>query len=187
MANTNMNRAKKAVAELELEAQLIPSETNPNNCKYIIVNGTKLKTSQWNYRTIKETLENIKDGCSCTNITVSNKGNVEDLIPLNCPLSETIREYIKLQVNSDNNTKEAWMNSVIDFYCLDDNNNYNGKIEEAKKVVLNLINKKDIVIYNDYVFNRVGIEEVITKYNRFNSTDIDVKSNTNLILERLSK
>lgn len=193
MATLNMNAAKQVVRTLNIEAQLIPSKVNPMNCQYIIFNGQKLKTSQLSGKAIKELLEAIINGCSVQEIQgakpFQTKANIKELIPFNCNINETIREYIKLQLKSDINTLETWQNMFIDFYCINDNGEYNGNIEQAKNKMLEVLANEDVIIFQDsFVFNKVGIHEVITewlKYNHKQYTDSLVSSMVNTVVKKL--
>lgn len=173
MANTNMRQAQRIVTELELQAQLIPSATNPLNCVYILVNGQKIKSSQLNGKEIREILENIKCGNKVEEERKeTTKANIKELIPFNCPINETLKQYILLQANSELNVLNNWLNSTIDFYCIDDNDNYNtDKIKDAENMIKSLIATGKVIIYKDIVFTETGIQEVINEWLRYNNKE----------------
>ena len=145
MATLNYNQAVQVVRELGIEAQLIPSKTNPMNCQYILIGKDKLKTSQMSGKAIKEALEALVSGCKIKELQAKNvtynKSNIKELIPFNCSINETLKEYIKLELKSSYSTLEAWQNLVMDFYCTNEDGSYNGKIEEAKLKILDILNK----------------------------------------------
>ena len=193
MATLNYNQAVQVVRELGIEAQLIPSKTNPMNCQYILIGKDKLKTSQMSGKAIKEALETLVNGCKIKELqaknVIYNKSNIKELIPFNCSINETLKEYIKLELKSSYSTLEAWQNLVIDFYCTDDNGSYNGKIEEAKLKILDILNKEDMIIFKeDYVLNKVGINEVIKEWLRYNNkqyTNDLLDSMTDVVIKKL--
>lgn len=193
MATLNYNQAVKAVKELGIEAQLIPSKSNPKNCQFILIGKDKLKTSQMSGKAIKEALEALVNGCKIKDLQAKNvacnRSNIKELVPFNCSINTTIKEYIKLQLTSSYNTLEAWQNMVIDFYCTDDDGNYNGKIEEAKLKILDILTKEDIIIFKDnYILNKVGINEVIKKWLKYNNkqyTNDLLDSMTDVVIKKL--
>ena len=72
MATLNYNQAVQVVRELGIEAQLIPSKTNPMNCQYILIGKDKLKTSQMSGKAIKEALETLVNGCKIKELQAKN-------------------------------------------------------------------------------------------------------------------
>lgn len=183
MANTNMKQAQKIVTELELQAQLIPSATNPLNCVYILVNGQKIKSSQLNGKQLREVLESVKCGNKVEDERKeTTKANIKELIPFNCSINETLKQYIILQANSELNILDNWLNSVIDFYCIDDNDSYNtNKIKDAESMIASLIATGKVIVYKDTVFTKTGIQEVINEWLRYNNKEVSM---TNSIYNR---
>ena len=177
MANSNMKQAQQIVRELNIEAQLIPSATNPLNCRFIIIGNQKLKTSQWTSNQLREALEGIKNGCKVESERKETfKANIKNLIPFNCSINETFQEYIKLQAMGSLSTVETWLNSLIDFYCIDDEGNYNtDNIKIAEETAKRLIANKNVMIYkNEYILVDEGIKEVIEEWLKYNDKSKDL-------------
>ena len=178
MANVNMKVAREVVKALGMEAQLIPSASNPLNCKTIIVNGRVLKSSQWNKAQIMDALKAIKEGHELSKNDEYRKetikSNITELIPFNCSINETLKEYVKLQSTDEFNNLETWIEGVIDFYCVDDKIN-SDNIKLAEETIKNLIVNGDMVIcYGDMVLNRTGIQEVIKEWLKQNNKSLEL-------------
>ena len=96
MATLNMNQAVQAVRDLDLQAQLIPSKSNPMNCQYIYIGKDKLKTSQLSGKAIREMLEAIKNGCKAKEL--EGQGGYKETLKTNISEFDSLRFIAASQI-----------------------------------------------------------------------------------------
>ena len=190
MANYNMGFTRKIVAELGLSAQLIPSN-NPYTCAKIIIGLQEFKVANKTNAEIEAILRAVKGGCKNVKEEFraeTNTGNIEKFINLNQSINRVFLEYMQ-HVQSDNtNTVGNWQDMLINFYCYDDEGNELNNISQVENTMNSLLNKKDIVIHNNYIYTKEGVKELIKKWAKFNKVDnINVEGITNKFIQVLDK
>ena len=187
MANFNMGFTKKMVAELGLDVQLIPA-TNPYTCKEIRTGNQVIKVANKTKIEIEAILTAIKGGCKDVKSELrqdTNKSNIGQYIDLSLNLSQVIKEYIKLEYKNPMNSLQYYMNSFMDFHCLNDEGEYKENITDVENKMLQVIKNKDIVIYKDSYITKQGLKEVIELWNKENNKNIDVNSALNSIINKI--
>ncbi len=187
MANFNMGFTKKLVSELGLDVQLIPA-TNPYTCKEIRTGNQVIKVSNKTKVEIEAILTAIKGGCKDIKGELrqeTNKSNLGAYFDLSLNLSQVIKEYIKLEYKNPMNSLNYWMNSFIDFHCLDDEGEYKENITDVENKMLQVINSKNVIIYKDSIITKQGLKELIELWNKENNKNIDINSALNSIINKI--
>lgn len=181
MANYNMSAIKRIVNELGLECQLIPSN-NPLNCKYVIVNGAKLKSSNWTKAEAESVLMSIKeDGCKKSAIdnmfnTESNKSNLKELIHFeNNSLTNCLEDFRSLTESSKLNKVNTWVNTMTDFFT----NEMSGKADTqaCANKIKNMIDTKQIRVINGFIYSSYELTNVIKTWQESNNISLNINYN----------
>ena len=187
MANFNMGYTKKLVSELGLNVQLIPA-TNPYTCKEIRTGNQVIKVANKTKVEIEAILTAIKGGCKDVKRELrqdTNKSNIEQYIDLSLNLSQVIKEYIKLEYKNPMNSLQYYMNSFMDFHCLNDEEEYKENIHEIEARLLNMFSTRTVIIFKDVVISKQGLKEVIELWTKKHEASMDIESTLNSVIDRL--
>ena len=181
MSNFNMSAIKTIVNNLGLECQLIPG-ANPRTCKYILINGKQLKTSNWTKAEAEAILTEYKEGCIKTNefntLFQNNKdtNNLKELIYFKGQtLTNCLEEYRKLTESSNLNKVNSWVEVMTDFFRNETSNNVN--IQACADKIKSLIDSKQVILLNNFVYTNVGLKEVIKTWLDENSIQVNINYN----------
>ena len=189
MANYNMSFTKKKVAELGLIVQLIPSN-NPLTCSKIIAGTQVFKVANKTNSEIEAILLALKEGCKTISSDTRadiNTGNIEKLINLNQSINKVFQEYMQVIQDNTTNTVGTWQDMLINFYCYDDEGHELDNLNKVTEIMNKQLNNKEVVIYNNYIFNREGVNELVKKWIKFNKIEnIKPEAVTNRFLEFIS-
>jgi hypothetical protein len=187
MANFNMGFTRKLVSELGLDVQLIPA-TNPYTCKEIRTGNQVIKVANKTKIEIEAILTAIKGGCKDVKGELrqeTNKSNIEQYIDLSLNLSQVIKEYIKLEYKNPMNSLQYYMNSFMDFHCLNDEGEYKENIQEVEANLLNMFSTRTVIVFKDVVISKQGLKEVIELWNKKHEASMNIESTLNSIIDRL--
>ena len=67
--------------------------------------------------------------------------------------------------NENMNYYKTWVQHVINFYATDDEGNFNAdKVSKAKRVVLDLINNKEVYIIREHIYTNYNLYEFIKNW-----------------------
>lgn len=188
MANFNMSAIKTIVNNLGIECQLIPSEANPRNCKYILINGKQLKSSQWTKAEAEAILMEYKNGCKPSELAFltnnENTNNLKELIHFQgSTLTNCLEEYRKLTESSIINSVNNWVEVMTDFFRNDISKRVD--IEACANKIKNMIDSKQVILLNNYVYTSYGLKEVIKAWQEANN--INTTFNYNSIISKYTK
>lgn len=180
MANFNMSAIKYLVNNLGLTAQLIPSPTQPLNCKYVIINGKQLKSSQWTKTQAENILLEYKEG-GCTKKAIPDNMSFEHIVD---PIKE-IKKFIEFKGNSLTYCLEKYrtMTENDDIYSV---NHYLDTLEDihgdsALNILDNLLNNNEIFIINEFVYSIVSFKYVIDAWLDENHADTKITDYKSII------
>jgi hypothetical protein len=182
-----MGFTKKLVSELGLDVQLIPA-TNPYTCKEIRTGNQVIKVANKTKVEIEAILTAIKGGCKDVKGELrqeTNKSNIEQYIDLSLNLSQVIKEYIKLEYKNPMNSLQYYMNSFMDFHCLNDEGEYKENIQEVEANLLNMFSTRTVIVFKDVVISKQGLKEVIELWNKKHEASMNIESTLNSIIDRL--
>lgn len=166
MANFNMSAIKTIVNNLGLECQLIPSN-NPRNCKYVVIQGKQLKSSQWTKAEAEAILLSYKEGnCKKSeienifNIETDNRGNIRDLIDFEHETLTNCLETLRSLTESSNlNSVNSWVNTMTDFFRNEMSNNVD--VQGCANKIKNMFDNKEVIILNGFVYSTYELKNVI--------------------------
>lgn len=167
MANYNLSGIKKIVTKLGITCQLIPSDAQPLNCKYVIVNGVQLKSSQWSKTEAEAILSQYLDNpCKQQAValddvfSINNNGNLKELIHFeNETLTYCLEEFRKLQEQSIVNHVSNWVKTMTDFYTNEISNNTD--TDACANKIKSMVDNKEVYILNNYVYSSLELQNVI--------------------------
>lgn len=189
MANFNMGFTKKLVSELGLNVQLIPA-TNPYTCKEIRTGNQVIKVANKTKVEIEAILTAIKGGCKDVKGELrqdTNKSNIEQYIDFSLNLSQVIKEYIKLEYKNPMNSLQYYMNSFMDFHCLNDEGEYKENITDVENKMLQVIKNKDVIIYKDSYITKQGLKELIELWTKKHEASMDIESTLNSVINKIEE
>ena len=189
-----MKTIQTVVNTLGLTAQLVPSPTNEKNCKYVIVNGIQYKSSQWTRDDAEAVLSDI--ACKGTEEVKSvAKQKVNEAWGYD--EEQRIEHYIKqfmtyadpfAGIQFKNRTLLDVLNQIVENQpelC-----NYRVWVESmkhwhanAKVVVMNMLQNKDVRIVGDYVIPTKTFERFLDKYCVDNEIEYFTDDKKNEIIE----
>ena len=186
MANFNMSAIKNIVNTLGLTAQLIPSPTQPLNCKYVIINGQQLKSSQWTKTQAENILMEYKEG-GCTKKAIPDDMKFETVIN---PVDE-LKRFIKFENNSLTNCLESfrqliesshvyslnhWINTMTDFFT----NEVNKKTDTTAcaNKIKSMLDNKEVRIINNFVYTTSELTLIIKTWQDMNNIKANINYDT---------
>lgn len=185
MANFNMSAIRKIVNELQINAQLIPSPSQPLNCKYVIIEGKQLKSSQWTKTQAENILIEYKEGgCNKNSIPddmsyfnmIDTKSNLQELIHFQDEaLTYCLESFRQLQEQSSINSVNSWVNTMTDFFTNEISNKTD--VEGCANKIKMLIDTKEVFIINGFVYSNKELENVIKTWKEVNN----INSNINIM------
>ena len=178
MANYNMSGIKKIVAKLGLQCQLIPSEANPLNCKYIMIQGKQLKSSQWS-KTEAEAILSGYTNNPCTTHELdaldeffknntSETGNKKELIHFqNQSLTSCFEKFRELTENNVIYSVGAWIETMTDFFT----NETSGKADTTTcaNKIKSMIQNREVYILNGFVYSTHELTSIIKLWQKENN------------------
>lgn len=175
MANYNLSGIKKIVNKLGITCQLVPSDAQPLNCKYVIVNGVQLKSSQWSKTEAEAILSQYTDNPCKQQLkafdeveTLNNNGNIKELIHFeNETLTYCLEEFRKLTEKSHVYSLNNWIKTMTDFFT----NEVSGKtdVDACAIKVKNMIDTKEVHILNNFVYTNLDFTNVIKAWQEANN------------------
>ena len=185
MANFNMSAIKNLVNTLGLTAQLIPSPTQPLNCKYVIINGQQLKSSQWTKTQAENILLEYKEG-GCTKKAIPDSITFETVIN---PIDE-LKKFIKFENNSLTNCLESfrqltelshtyslnnWINTMTDFFI----NDISKKADTTAcaNKIKSMLDNKEVRIINNFVYTTNELTLIIKTWQDINNIKANINYN----------
>ena len=181
MSNYNMSAIKTIVNRLGLECQLVAG-ANPLTCKYIMIQGKQLKTSNWTKAEAEAVLTEYKEnGCKKSELPdnmnysniVDNSSNLKELITFkNQSLTNCLEEYRKLTESSNVNKVNSWVETMTDFFRNETSNNVN--IQACADKIKSLIDSKQVIILNNYIYTNYGLKEVIKTWLDENGMQVNI-------------
>ena len=193
MANFNMSAIKKIVNELQINAQLIPSPTQPLNCKYVIIDGKQLKSSQWTKVQAETVLYEYKQG-GCNKQAIPNdmtyfnfqdtQENLKELIHFeNETLTYCLESFRQLTEQSSVYSVNSWVNTMTDFFTNEFTNRVD--VEGCATKIKNMIDTQEVFIINGFVYSNKELEHVIETWKEINN--INNKINIMDVIIKYSK
>jgi hypothetical protein len=180
-----MSAIKNLVNTLGLTAQLIPSPTNPLNCKYVIINGSQLKSSQWTKTQAENILLEYKEG-GCKKQAIPDSINFETVIN---PVDE-LKKFIKFENNSLTNCLESfrqltelshtyslnnWINTMTDFFTNDMSNK--ADTTACANKIKSMFENKEVRIINNFVYTTSELTLVIKTWQDINNIKANINYN----------
>lgn len=191
MANYNMSGIKKIVTELGLTCQLIPS-TNPLNCKYIIINGQQLKSSQWSKTEAEAVLSQYTDNpCSKTLKAIDNifknntdTSNKKELIHFHGKsLTSCLEAFRELTESEETSKINRWIETMTDSFT----NEISGKADTTAcaNKIKSMIDNKQVIILNNYVYTPFELTNIIKIWQEENNIKDTI--NYNVVIDRYIK
>ena len=191
MANYNMSGIKKIVAKLGLQCQLIPSETNPLNCKYIMIQGKQLKSSQWS-KTEAEAILSGYTNNPCTTHELdafdeffknntSEKGNKKELIHFHGQsLTSCFEKFRQMTENDNMYNVKSWIDTMTDCFTNDVSNK--ADIVSCADKIKNMLDSKEVYILNGFVYSTFELTNIIKLWQ--NENNIKTPINYNVVINK---
>ncbi len=184
MANKNLKCIREIVENLNLQAQIIPSASNPLNCQKIIIQGHEFKCSQWTKTIAEVKLAEFKENKTCSNtINLSNEKCLsgEDLIKEfivfgGKSFNKCLIEYIELIMQDKTNSFSAWLTQLYNMVNLDDNDNIIDYNFNSKNYALSILASGNVTLYKGYVFTQKGIEYLVRAWYNSNKHDCTIST-----------
>ena len=180
MSNYNMSAIKSIVNRLGLECQLIAG-ANPLTCKYIMIQGKQLKTSQWTKAEAEAVLIEYKEGCKASQLPFltqvnTDTNNLKELIYFKGQtLTSCLEEYRKLTETSNINKVNSWVETMTDFFTNEISNKTN--VDACANKIKSLIDSKQVIILNNFVYTSYGLKEVIKTWLDVNNIKVNINYN----------
>ena len=166
MSNFNMSFIKTIVNNLDLECQLIAG-ANPRTCKYIIIQGKQLKTSNWTKAEAEAVLLTYKEeNCKKSeiedifNIETDNRGNIKDLIDFEHEtLTSCLEKLRSFTEASDLNKVKSWVETMTDLHRNEISNRVD--INKCAKKIKNMFDNKEVVILNGFIYSTYELKNIV--------------------------
>ena len=183
MSNYNMSAIKKIINNLGIECQLVAG-ANPLTCKYIIIQGKQLKSSNWTKAEAEAVLTSYKDGdCkksdieSIFNIESTNNSNIKDLIHFeNNSLTNCLEDFRKLTESTNYNKVKSWVNTMTDFFTNEISNKTD--INACADKIKSMFDTKQIRVINGYIYSNFELTNIIKTWQSINNIKTNINYNS---------
>lgn len=207
MATQNLKRIIKAVNDNNIMAQVIPSPSNPKNSFKVVCNGIEFKSSQWTNEDIALFVEYAQgkiqaDVLNASSVALQkvNTAHGTTAIKEADNLEKQLRTYadgiahtIQLKGQSLTDVLNAYFNTDgLTEDCLTYYKNWINSMKhwhvDAKAKVLELLNKKQCFIFNEYVYTNYGIYYLVKNWaceNDMQYSEDKIKMIVNKIIDKM--
>lgn len=212
MANNNLKAFTQKALQYGIMGQIIPLEKNPNQVGLFIYNGKEYRPSQLYGRKIDQFFKDIKDDVACESvakqkISTAHGTNAEQMaenyVKQLMTYADGIGSNIQLkgqplydsinwlfEQKAEILKTQNWVSCMIDIHAYND---YDEPIKNgmaiAKAKVYELLNTKQVIEVNGYIYSVYAISQLIKNW--FGENDIQtckkaIDKITNEVIDRVT-